>query len=76
MNINIIRNFCIQVKAIGHLSAEENVVHAKRITDFLTGHFAEQKLEPGRVLIHFQNLERYEVAKNGTTVQILLGGSC
>lgn len=64
----------LNIKAIGHLNAQENVVHAKLITDFLTAQFPNGVIEPSHVLIHFQNLEKHEVAKNGTTVEMLLAG--
>jgi hypothetical protein len=61
----------IKIKSIGNLNAEENVVHAKRVTDFITGCLP---VEPSRVLIHFENLQRHEVAKNGISIQAMLEG--
>lgn len=61
-------HFKFKVKAIGHLSAEENISHAKILSEFL-----EQTIEvpANRVLIHFHNLEPHEVGLKGTTIQEL-----
>ncbi|KAL3110154.1 hypothetical protein niasHT_015757 [Heterodera trifolii] len=56
----------LQIKSIGRVSAEENVIHCKNISEFVQSRLG---ISPDRVMIHFQSLEKHEVGKGGTTVE-------
>lgn len=57
------------------MGPEQNIVYAKRFTDFLIGKFPAGTIEPERVLIHFQDLMPHEVGIGGTTVEMLLANA-
>ncbi|KAI1715165.1 macrophage migration inhibitory factor (MIF) domain-containing protein [Ditylenchus destructor] len=60
----------LNVKAVGFLSAEENIEHAKVISDFVESSLG---VPSRRTLIHFENLQPHEVGIAGTTVAVLRG---
>ncbi|KAI1732954.1 macrophage migration inhibitory factor (MIF) domain-containing protein [Ditylenchus destructor] len=60
----------LNVKAVGFLSAEENIEHAKVISDFVESSLG---VPSKRTLIHFENLQPQEVAIAGTTVAVIRG---
>uniref|UniRef100_A0A914HY24 Uncharacterized protein n=1 Tax=Globodera rostochiensis TaxID=31243 RepID=A0A914HY24_GLORO len=59
----------LHIKSIGRVNSVENVIHCKNISDFVESRLG---IPPVRVMIHFQSLEKHEVGKGGTTVEMLL----